>query len=416
MTQRKQAQAVATIEPRLPFPAAQILKNFELSQGDWLALVDAIFPTAKSTESVILALSYCRKRGLDPFKRVIHIVAIWDEQKKRMIDTIWPGIGELRTTAHRTGKFAGKDKVEYGPDVTEEFQPLDKNGRPSGQSFSVTYPEWAQVTVYRTIGQRPLAFAGPEVYWKETFFRTKAKVPNSMWRQRPRGQLAKCAEAAALRAAFPEEIGDWQTDDEVGVAQRVDDWQPETASDAPERPTRDPGGKATESAAARSGDPQEGRRDTKIAGEVIEATNSHGDVAMFTLPAEREDAARFLDGWGQLAAHDGVLGEFLDANTDLVEAVGADRDELAAEWMGKANAATSNDRDPPATTNDRTSDGAGISQDNFDQLVYEAKEAHRTKTLDEFLKTKRVDNKVKVLMNSQQFDDWKREIEQLKGN
>ncbi len=31
--------------------------------------------------------------------------------------------------------------------------------------------------------------------------------PNKMWKQRPYGQIGKCAEAAALRRAFPEEIG-----------------------------------------------------------------------------------------------------------------------------------------------------------------------------------------------------------------
>ena len=35
-----------------------------------------------------------------------------------------------------------------------------------------------------------------------------------MWQKRPRGQLDKCAEAAALRGAFPEEIGDEFTSDE----------------------------------------------------------------------------------------------------------------------------------------------------------------------------------------------------------
>jgi hypothetical protein len=47
------------------------------------------------------------------------------------------------------------------------------------------------------------------VYWVETYATIKRgdDTPNEMWETRPRGQLEKCAEAAALRAAFPEEVG-----------------------------------------------------------------------------------------------------------------------------------------------------------------------------------------------------------------
>ena len=37
-----------------------------------------------------------------------------------------------------------------------------------------------------------------------------------MWKQRPYGQLEKCAEAAALRKAFPEELGNEYAAEEMG--------------------------------------------------------------------------------------------------------------------------------------------------------------------------------------------------------
>ena len=35
----------------------------------------------------------------------------------------------------------------------------------------------------------------------------KSGAPNDRWKRSPFGQIEKCAEAAALRLAFPEEIG-----------------------------------------------------------------------------------------------------------------------------------------------------------------------------------------------------------------
>ena len=40
-------------------------------------------------------------------------------------------------------------------------------------------------------------------------------MPNHVWERRPDGQLEKCAEAAALRRAFPEELGNEYTAEEM---------------------------------------------------------------------------------------------------------------------------------------------------------------------------------------------------------
>ena len=59
-------------------------------------------------------------------------------------------------------------------------------------------------------------FAGDKVRWLETVATTKDGAPNSMWKQRPYGQISKCAEAAALRKAFPEELGNEYAAEEMG--------------------------------------------------------------------------------------------------------------------------------------------------------------------------------------------------------
>ncbi len=191
--------------PRLPYHP-RVGEVYGIDRGQWKALVEAIFPNATTVDSVVLALSYCKARKLDPFKRVVHIVPIWNRDKGCLVDTIWPGIGELRTTAFRTGDYAGRSEAVFGPNLTQKIGRVD-----------VTFPEWCQVSVFRMVKGERREFAGPKVYWKETYatYKRDDDTPNEMWHSRPFGQVEKCAEAAALRAGFPEEIGSDYIPEEV---------------------------------------------------------------------------------------------------------------------------------------------------------------------------------------------------------
>jgi phage recombination protein Bet len=197
--------------PRLPYHPA-IQERFGIDRASWKALVEAIFPNATTVESVVLALSYCRARKLDPFKRNVHIVPIWNKDLQRMVDTVWPGIGELRTTAFRTGEYAGRSEAVFGPTIEEKVGTVE-----------MKYPEWCQVTVYRVVKGEKREFAGPKVHWLETYATRKRDdfSPNEMWGNRPFGQIEKCAEAAALRAGFPEEVGSDYIAEEVHTANRM---------------------------------------------------------------------------------------------------------------------------------------------------------------------------------------------------
>ena len=197
--------AIQISAPRLPYHP-QFNDKLGVTLSQWKVITDNIFPAAKSVDSIIMALTYCKARNLDIFKKPVQIVPIWDNNKRTMVDTIWVGITELRTTAMRTGVYAGVDDTAFGPDVTEELS-----------GATVTYPEWAQVTVYRIVHGVRCPYVGPKVWWKETYATAKrdTTAPNSMWSKRARGQLEKCAEAAALRRAFPEEIGNEYTAEEM---------------------------------------------------------------------------------------------------------------------------------------------------------------------------------------------------------
>lgn len=208
----------ADLGTHLPVSQA-FVKEVGLDSGaQWRVLTETIYPGARTVEAVAMALTYCRVRNLDVFKRPVHIVPMWSSTLGKMVETLWPGIAELRTTAARTGEYAGIDEVVYGPEETIEFEgEMEKWVRVEGQAKKqkklvkvakkVTYPKWASVVIYRLVQGQRFAFHA-KVFWREAYATIgDSDVPNEMWESRAFGQIDKCVEAAALRKAFPEEIG-----------------------------------------------------------------------------------------------------------------------------------------------------------------------------------------------------------------
>jgi phage recombination protein Bet len=196
------ALATAAPEFRLPMPAGVA----DLDAGRWRVLTEAIFPMARSAGSILLALDYCRARGLDVLKRPVNIVPVWNSELGRNVETIWPSIAEVEITAARTGLWAGMDRPVWGPTDTRTFRgEVKRKDSWVKVEQKVEFPEWCSITVYKIVDGAPRAFA-EEVYWLEAYGRQGGtELPNAQWLKRPRGQLAKVAKAFALRAAFPEE-------------------------------------------------------------------------------------------------------------------------------------------------------------------------------------------------------------------
>lgn len=211
---------------RLPFHPA-VEDRFGIDKGQWKVLVEAIFPAAKTADAIVMALTYCKSRNLDPFKRPVHIVPVWDSARGGYVESVWPSISELRTTASRTGEYAGCDVAEFGPVETVKFKGRVKRGAEwKDLEKEITFPTWCRITVYRVVKGAVCKFVGPKVLWRESYATIGASdVPNDMWETRTEGQLEKCAEAAALRRAFPEEIGNELTAEEMS-GRRINDLQP----------------------------------------------------------------------------------------------------------------------------------------------------------------------------------------------
>lgn len=183
---------------------SEILKEREIEPSLWRALNASVFPGADPS-SILLVIDYCRARKLDVMKKPCHIVPMSIKNARtgdyEQRDIIMPGIADLRITASRTKEYLGHSKFTFGDMI--DFQ-------------DIRVPEWCEVTVYR----HHEIHGKVEYPWREFFTElvvTKSKdgAINSMWKKRPRGQLAKCTISGALRDAFPEEAGGMVTAEEM---------------------------------------------------------------------------------------------------------------------------------------------------------------------------------------------------------
>lgn len=183
----------ALTTPRVDVPSLS-MNETELMN----VLRNSLYPGAKD-ESIKLVVSYCRASGLDPMQKPVHIVPmnVKDAQKDKYEwrDVVMPGIGLYRTQAVRTGAYAGVSEPEFGPD--EEF---------AVGEFKMKVPLWCKVTVRRRLDDGQIGEYTAKELWRENYATAgkDSAVPNAMWKKRPYAQLAKCAEAQALRKAFPE--------------------------------------------------------------------------------------------------------------------------------------------------------------------------------------------------------------------
>lgn len=182
-------------------------------------LETSVYPGAKR-ESILAVIGTCRASGKDPLKKPYHIVPMWGtigrddrgKEIKGMRDVIMPGIADYRIEASRTGEHVGTSEPEFGPTIDVKLD---------NQTYSV--PEWCRVTVRRRKPDGTVAEFTAKEFWLENYATAKRDVraPNAMWRKRPFGQLAKCAEAQALRKGFPE-AGNLATAEEM-VGKDLDD-------------------------------------------------------------------------------------------------------------------------------------------------------------------------------------------------
>jgi phage recombination protein Bet len=151
-----------------------------------------------SDDELDLFILICRHTGLDPFLRQIHalkrrenVEGRWEERM-----TFQTGIDGFRVMADRTGRYAPGREPTYAYD--------DK-----GHLVAAT----AYVRKQTPDGRWHEASA--TAHYREYVSLKKDGTPNRFWAEKPHVMLAKCAEALALRKAFPMQLSGVYTHEEI---------------------------------------------------------------------------------------------------------------------------------------------------------------------------------------------------------
>jgi phage recombination protein Bet len=164
-----------------------------------------------SNEEFEIFLMACAKTQLDPFMRQIYAV----KRKAKKPDGTWgdtmtiqTGIDGYRLIAERTERYAPGPEPTYVLDssgnlvsATAYIKKQTKDGTWHTVSASAYLDEYCQTFVDKQTGE---------------------KKPTGMWVNMQRTMLAKCAEAQALRKAFPAEMSGVYTKEEMAQADPVD--------------------------------------------------------------------------------------------------------------------------------------------------------------------------------------------------
>jgi phage recombination protein Bet len=176
-----------------------------------LCIVNPYTDYVVSNNDLEFYLQFCKSHGQDPLKRDVYCImrASYVNKVKVVKPSIQSSIDWFRKVAEMSGKYAGQTKPEFEMEgdklISCSIGVKKLVGNIIVETWATAYfEEYAQYTGGYT-----------DKYGNET-----AKKLNSQWEKMPRGQLAKCCEALALRKAFPEILAGIYSEEEGNIIEQ----------------------------------------------------------------------------------------------------------------------------------------------------------------------------------------------------
>jgi phage recombination protein Bet len=160
-------------------------KNFKLTQVELDAFIGA-----------------CKRYQLNPLANQIYARLQEKTERNPRAVTYTCGIDGYRLIADRTGAYAGNDDPVYDSEEN---------------------PQKATVTVYKMVEGQRCAFTS-SARWSQYY---PGDRQGFMWKKMPHLMLGKCAEALAIRKAFPAELSGLYTNEEMHQADAEPKPEPE---------------------------------------------------------------------------------------------------------------------------------------------------------------------------------------------
>lgn len=177
---------------------------------DQVELIKRTICAGSTNDELLLFMQQCKRTRLDPFSGQIHAVkrkvnngGQWIEKMSCQVS-----IDGLRLIADRTDKYIGQTSAMW----------CDSDGVWLDVWLKKSPPAAAKVGIYRD-GFKDV-IVGIARY--DSYAQKKSDgTPTAMWAKMPDVMLAKCAEALALRKAFPHEMSGIYTEEEMAQSDNI---------------------------------------------------------------------------------------------------------------------------------------------------------------------------------------------------
>lgn len=181
-----------------------IIENREIAPVDafgkltrnQVELIKRTVAKGASDDELKLFIQVCKGARLNPFMKQAHLVPFWDSKEGIERRAIIVGIDGFRAIAEGSGNYAGNDDPKFEGEKEIEFTGYE-NKKEVTKKLMV--PLEATVAIYKIVAGGRYAFTAT-ARWDEYY---PGQKKGGQWHFRPKLMLGKCAEALALRKAFP---------------------------------------------------------------------------------------------------------------------------------------------------------------------------------------------------------------------